>query len=242
MLARLSGIKIGDIISITGSGGKTSAMLLLSKELRTYKILITTTTKIFMPEEGAFDFYASGFDEGMAISERKDAGIYLIGKWINKEKKISSLKEQELSQLIKNFQVTIIESDGSKMKFLKGWKENEPVVVKDTTKTMGVINFKLLGQEINSDNIHRVQEYVKMSGGEQGEEVTLNQIKNLVLNKDGLFKNSYGEKILLINMIETSEDERIALEFFNLFNSKELENFDKIIVGSIIRNSFKRIF
>ena len=49
MLTKVFDIKKGDIITITGAGGKTSLMFSLARELSTLgRVLVTTTTKIFL--------------------------------------------------------------------------------------------------------------------------------------------------------------------------------------------------
>ena len=46
-----------EIISFVGGGGKTTTMFSLAEELKAMgkKVLVTTTTKIFVPNEDQFD-------------------------------------------------------------------------------------------------------------------------------------------------------------------------------------------
>ena len=63
------------------------------------------------------------------------------------------------------------------MRPLKGWNETEPVFVKRTDKTVGVISIKSLGLKINNENIHRLELFLKVSGAEKDENVTKQQYK-----------------------------------------------------------------
>ena len=52
------------IVSIVGAGGKTSLMFQLAEELREKsRVLVTTTTKIYVPEKGQYDYLIVG-EEG----------------------------------------------------------------------------------------------------------------------------------------------------------------------------------
>ena len=56
MLLKEFDIKKGDIITITGAGGKTSLMFSLARELASLgRVLVTTTTKIYVPHPDNFE-------------------------------------------------------------------------------------------------------------------------------------------------------------------------------------------
>lgn len=241
MLADLIEIKRGDIISLTGAGGKTMAMFFLAQQLKNKKILVTTTTKIFLPDKNFYDYYGLGSEKLLEMNNNKANGIYLAAKKINEENKLSGFEQETLAEAAQNYDIVIIESDGAKRKLLKGWRGDEPVIIKNTTKTVGIINFKLLGQPINAENIHRVEEYARLTGADLNTPVTLEQLQLLVLQPQGLFKNAQGEKTLYINMVETNEDQKTAAGFIRLFSSRQLTYLDKVIMGSFDLRRFERI-
>ena len=82
-------IKKGDIITLTGAGGKTSLMMALATELAQIgKVLITTTTKIYKPLNTQFQklilkdsaFVGQGkniFVLGNSIEDNKLTGVSL---------------------------------------------------------------------------------------------------------------------------------------------------------------------
>ena len=129
-----------DIITIVGAGGKTSLMLSASSYLRKdYKVLVTTTTHIYMPDK-------KYYDEMIVVSEDEDnnldeiletnkKGVYIIGSEVinnSNKPKLKGLSFEMLDKITPYFDIIIIEGDGSREKPLKGWKDNEPVVYSKT--------------------------------------------------------------------------------------------------------------
>ena len=49
------------------------------------------------------------------------------------------------------------------MRPLKGWNETEPVFVKRTDKTVGVMTIKSLGMKADEENVHRLELFLKIS-------------------------------------------------------------------------------
>lgn len=89
---------------------------------------------------------------------------------------------------------------------------------------------------INDKYIHRLDEFLKICG-EVESRITLENLKNIVLNRNGLFKNSIGEKILFINKVDNEKREELAYKLIRMIK-KEDENI-KIIYGSLIKNFYK---
>lgn len=242
-----------DIITIVGAGGKTSLMLSASSYLRKdYKVLVTTTTHIYMPDK-------KYYDEMIVVSEDEDnnldeiletnkKGVYIIGSEVinnSNKPKLKGLSFEMLDKVTPYFDIIIIEGDGSKEKPLKGWKDNEPVVYSKTTKTIGVIDINSLGLDINEENIHRVDKFLQIVNEDLDDEksykkVSINHLKNIITNKNGLFKISIGEKTLFINKCE---DEKSIISAKKLINKLKNEtNIDKLIYGSVLEDKFTDLY
>jgi len=242
------GIKNKDVITIVGAGGKTSLMFSASSLLRKeYKVLVTTTTNIYVPSEKLYDkiiMLGEIKDEDYKkLIEKSNNGVYVIGnKIVNKEtsnrSKIKGLSVEVLDKITPYFDIVIIEGDGSKEKPLKGWKDFEPVVYNKTTKTIGVVDIKTIGLNINEDNIHRLDEFLKVINDEESQKVKVKHLKNLILNKSGLFKFSEGEKILFINKAENIGDIKNAVLLTNKIKDENSSYINKFIYGSILQNEF----
>ena len=153
-----------DIITIIGAGGKTSLMFSASSLLRNdYKVLVTTTTHIYIPDNNLYDkiimlthFENENYNN---ILQNNKNGVYVIGSHIVNNSKIKGLTFDMLDKITPYFDVVIIEGDGSKEKSLKGWNDNEPVIYPKTTKTIGIVDISSIGIDINEENIHRVDKF-----------------------------------------------------------------------------------
>ncbi len=252
-LSTLLNINPNSITSIVGSGGKTTLMFHLAEEMREHgKVLVTTTTKIYVPEKLQYDHLIlvdcfSGDclagdklrDSDNKVHHRIHNGIYVYGKEINEDNKLTSIDEKNLGQLAKNFDFTFIEADGSKKKPLKGWRDDEPVVTEYTTDTIGVVDGQGLGLEINEDNIHRLDKFLGSHEGNVKEEDFL----EVIFNSKGLFNHSRGRKILFINRVDNDEiRESISKLISEIINKNMTEKLlGKVVIGSLANKKFKVI-
>lgn len=282
-LIKAFNIKNKDIITIVGAGGKTSLMFSASSLLRKdYKVLVTTTTHIYVPDKNLYDemIMLSDIkdDKGNRENQKYDnedyndennnnekysdiiknnkKGVYVIGNYIVNNynsnnsncnidgskanpPKIKGLTFDQLDKITPYFDIVIIEGDGSKEKPLKGWRDDEPVIYDKTTKTIGVVDISSIGLDINEDNIHRLDKFLNIINDDKGKKVNVNHIKNLVLNKNGLFKVCKGEKILFINKAESINDKRNSTLLIKDIKNENSSYIDKFIYGSIVKNSYK---
>ena len=153
MLTKVFDIKKGDIITITGAGGKTSLMFSLARELSTLgRVLVTTTTKIFTPK---IDEY-----EELILPNHKTKGlaknIFIYGEKIENNK-LHSLSYDKIFDLKKDFDYILIEGDGAKEKKIKAWNNTEPCIPSFSTKVIGIINLDILDLKLEENNIHRFE-------------------------------------------------------------------------------------
>ncbi|WP_027632724.1 selenium cofactor biosynthesis protein YqeC [Clostridium hydrogeniformans] len=230
-LKKLFNIENKDIITIVGAGGKTSLMMALSKEFRNEKTLITTTTKIFLPESKDYDHIYMGNKFNELNYNKK--GIWVIGVELSKENKIYGISHRDLEGLAKNFNYIFIEGDGSKRKSLKGWREDEPLVPNITTKTLGVVSLKALDLIINCENVHRLEKFLQISKGIESEKVSYDHLVNMIFNENGLFKNSRGKRILVINAVDNEEDKEKYYKLKKLVEKTNKNYIDKVVGVSL---------
>lgn len=235
-MEKIINIKDKDVISIVGSGGKTSLMNYLAKNLINKKVLVSTTTKIRIPKPDFYDFIAFSHDEAEVIKKNENKGIYVFGSQI-KENKLESFNVDYVNLLIDYFDNLILEADGAKEKLIKGWNDNEPIIVSSTTKTIGVVNLDIIGQKINDKNVHRVNEFIKLTNSSINETLDEDCLFNVITNPNGLFKNALGEKILFINGAEGHKKKHIAENICDSIIKADYE-LDCIVVGSILEGVF----
>ncbi|MDF2672894.1 MAG: yqeC [Clostridiales bacterium] len=236
-LNKLLDLNSWDLVSIVGAGGKTSLMFTLAEELRKeYKLLVTTTTKIFVPEKKQYDYIAIGLEGFVEIKCSNKKGIYVYGDFINDEGKLLGISLQSLNEKFSCFDYTLVEADGSKGKPIKGWNKTEPVISNYTTKTIGVLSIEAIGKEINENNVHRVSEFLNITNAAEDGLISIENIISLIFHSKGLFKGSVGEKILFINKVETNEQKILAKELMHYIN---IENGKSMLIDRIIYGSLK---
>lgn len=206
------GIKKNTVTAITGSGGKTSLMFHLAEELsKIGKILITTTTKIFVPDKNQYENLFL-IDENKKI-KGTGKNIDVLGEKIENGKLLSPA-EEDILFLKKNYDYIIYEADGSKQKPMKFWRDDEPCILSCTDRIIGVANIKVLGQSFSEENIHRFNMYIN-NNKFISEKIISREIFEDYLINGKFFQNSSEkmEKILFLNGVENDNEIISAFDF-----------------------------
>lgn len=225
-ISEIFNIKKGDIVSIVGSGGKTTLMFALAKELKTqYKVLVTTSTKIYKPSFDNYDYLYTNIEQYIKskyLHKQKENTITVISKDIDlSKKKLIGINDECLDLVINDFDIVLIESDGSRNLPLKGWKEHEPSILLKTNKTIGVIPIDMINKKVNKEYIYGFEEFMKIVDDISC--LDKKAIGKICSSKSGIFKNSRGKLYLYINK---TDDKMFIEDSLNL--SKYLK---KNIVG-----------
>lgn len=131
------GLKHGDVCAFIGGGGKTSLIFEIAGSGRA-KTLVTTTTKMYVPECGFFE-------PGEKIISKN--GFAVAARRFNDEK-IQGISDEERINAAKDFELTLIEADGAKCKPLKIPNDTEPVVPDDTSRIVCVAGMDALNKKI----------------------------------------------------------------------------------------------
>lgn len=181
-------LKDSSVISITGAGGKTSLMVMLSNIFSSYgeKVLVSTTTKV---QEGLL------FDDATCLWDHKN------GKCVNPG--IEKIKDQ-----IPNFDKVIIEADGSKRLPLKYHTTRDPVVIDETDSTLAVVGLSALGKNIE-DVLFGYDEFIKTSSILE-HTCDLSFIEKLIDEPSGVLKDMKGKhSFIVFNQADVLTPEQI---------------------------------
>ena len=227
-------ISKGAVISIVGAGGKTSFMFRLAEELREdFKVLVTTSTKIYKPKNESFDYIFFEKEEFNIARTLNDKGVYVLSEGINEDNKLMAISEEGFEKVKADFDIAIIEADGSKEKPLKGWNNYEPVIFESTTKTVGIIDITVLGEKVDEKIVHRMDEFLRISKLRIGNIINEEALINMIFNENGMFKNTSGEKNIFINKVETQKHEIMARNLQeNILNNNKFK-IENVIIGSL---------
>jgi probable selenium-dependent hydroxylase accessory protein YqeC len=228
VLANMFGVNKGDVISIIGAGGKTTFLFRLADELREMgkKVLVVTTTKIYMPPKDCYDELCLDMEKLQDVSIKLKKGVVVAGRGVSSENKLLSLDQDIIENVKDCYDYILIEADGSRRKPLKGWRDNEPVIVKQTTKTIAVVDIRGVGLTASPYTIHNFDLFKELTGIKEGETVTSHHVRMMITGEKGLLQKGIGEEIVYFNKVEGKEDIKHLHEI-----AKGLEK--KIIYGSL---------
>jgi probable selenium-dependent hydroxylase accessory protein YqeC len=245
-----AGISCHAVLTVIGSGGKTSLINLIAQRAasREKQVLVTTTTKIRMPEGAA----AGGRlpHKGARLYRLKN-GVTVAGRFNENNGKLESPDEEDLAKIAPSYNLVLIEGDGSRMLPLKAWAEHEPVVPPYTTHTVGVIPLWPLGKPVSAEIIHRLPLFSALTGAEEGESLRPEHLVRVICGNDGplssppedgragdgkgrsLFSAAVGRKILFFNQIEAAPILEKAHELAALLPEEFRSGLYDVIAGSV---------
>lgn len=228
-LDEILNIKKNDVISITGSGGKTSLMFYLANILKKKgSVLITTSTKIKVPEKDQVDELFLSFDDYVKKDYKNK--IVAIGQKLDGVNKLKSIGENNLKIITKDFDYIIIEADGCRNLPLKFWKEYEPVVYDFTDKLVGIFSIKVYGKKISPDFIYNFDEFRENIKSDIVDEEVFEK-----LIKSGIFGDFCGEKFVFFNQADRLFEKNQAKGVISYLREKiNLKYF----YGSILKEKY----
>lgn len=218
------------VVSLIGSGGKTSLMWYLANSHSKEKVLVSTTTKIGYPNKKTYDYF---YNQDFSLLGNDGRGITLAGNVVANGKKLSMPPLEKLKNSFSKFDKVFLEADGSKQLPLKGWENFEPVVLGETTVTISVFPISVIGKKADGDTVHRLPIFLKMTGMEQGEEITEKSLALIISSSFELGQASRGERILCFNQVEKKQQLQQVETIVSLLPLKCLESLTKIIACSV---------
>ena len=162
------------IISIVGSGGKTTLLKKLAAAYRAEgkTVFVTTTTHMFIEEDTLLTD-----DADAIIDTLRKNGFAMAG--ISHGEKIKALSRETFDAVCKHADVVLVEADGSKHMPLKFPNATEPVIPENTDEIIVVCGLNALGQKAR-DVCHRLELVKNCLGIEDDTIITAEHVQKLV--------------------------------------------------------------
>ncbi len=227
-------------IALVGAGGKTTMVNRLTESLRKeHKILVSSTTTFIKPSITSYDFIDYYYNQEYDLGAIGENGIYMIGRGRTQEDLVMGVKKEDIEYLSDGFDHSIIECDFSNGRPLKGFRDYEPIIPNTTDVTVGIVDIQALGLVVNSANIHNLDKFIELTGSTIGSLVTIKHLAKIIDDKNALFKNAVGKKVLFINKVEKELDQALAL---SLYESINLDQLDLVIEGSLVMERYDVLF
>lgn len=229
----------GDVVTLLGSGGKTSLFWRLASAFPHWRLLLTTSVRMVWEWWRPFDAFVEGAEAWEAFAP-KEAGAYLLAARTGGGRKLHGPSMEQLSHLLPRYDLTILEGDGAKERPLKGWADHEPVVPAETTMSIGVLPVTVLGMAATEENVHRLPAFCRLTGLRIGEAVDERALLRVISNENGLWKRARGRKILFLNQAEGEKNLAKGRALAALLRREDIA-LDGIVLGSVRENRGKRL-
>ena len=189
------------VTAIIGSGGKTTLMEQLAKELsKKGKVILTTTTHIRRPARYPV---LEGADESAVAAALAEKNIVCVGEAAEDGKLCAPKISIEALARFADF--VLVEADGA-----KGHEAHEPVIPPCAQRVVTVVGIDGIGRPI-SEVCHRSARYAQLAGVDEETTVTP-EIAARVVNAEG-----YGDRVY-INKVESAADYEAAQAMANEFS------------------------
>ena len=204
-------------LAFVGAGGKTSAMFALARSFASEgkRVLVTTTTRIFNPgtrsEREGRDFgTVITLDRQStpgAIDRVRSAGPCVVLGLADGDdnSKLAGITPVFLMALMADFDVILIEADGSHGLPIKAPAAHEPVVPAFCGAVVGTIGLDAPGWPMDGRIVHRSELFGGLVACAEGEAISFVHLARLASATDGLFKASPrgARRIVLLNKADT---------------------------------------
>jgi probable selenium-dependent hydroxylase accessory protein YqeC len=185
----------GDVVALTGGGGKSSIMYALADELSMAgaKVLITTTTKVFLPTHGAVHRLIVSDERGLIEQVRQGITpkeIVALGCGV-REGKLLGLSLELVDKLaeIAAADYILVEADGAAGLPFKAPHAHEPVIPQSSTVVLNVVGLDALETPLTEEYCQRPALVASICGLPLGARLDGQAIADVMLSSEGGRKN-----------------------------------------------------
>ena len=212
------------IISLVGAGGKTSLIYALAREFAILgkKVIVTTTTHMFMPEKNVvLTGNVNDIKEMLYKTNVITVGMpsEVLESSSNKRPKVKGISMDLASKLIDIADIVFVEADGSKRLPLKVPADHEPVILKGTTMVIGVAGLDAVGKSIG-EICHRSNLVADLLKVQEGHIITPYDMAIILSSRKGQRKNVNCDYRVVINKVDNADEvdkaKKIANELYNI--------------------------
>lgn len=197
LLSQLINLPSHPLISIVGAGGKTATMYTLASELASQgkRVIITTTTNIYLPKPGETDTLIVSPETPTLLKMVNAAWqqhhrVTVAGRVIGAGKLAGLHFDQPYQLLTKSgADVVIVEADGARHSMIKAPAAHEPAVPPETNVALLTMSAGAINQPLSEEIAHRPDRVAAVLGMNQGDILTPAHIASLMTSEQGAMKN-----------------------------------------------------
>ena len=211
------------ITAVIGGGGKTTLTHVLARELAPQgKVIVTTSTKIWPPQEISYLLEPTESEITAALEKEN---VICVGK-AHETGKLTACS-QPFARLAQLCDYLLVEADGSAGLPLKAHGENEPQIPIESNQTILVLGIWGIGQSIASA-AHRPAIYAALAEAAQKDTVTP-EMAAKVISAETLHTRVF------INGVEDEEKEHAARAIAAQLNCP-------VVIGALQEGKYQCLF
>lgn len=208
------GLETSRVISLCGSGGKTSLMAALVREFaarRGERILATTTTKMGTDEvDGPWHACCVADAAALLAATEKQTSPILAYRTVDPQRgRLLGLPAELIDTLAKHDRFTriLVEADGSRRRPLKAPCAYEPVFPESTDVVVVVAGLSGLGLPLSDKVVFRPDRWAALTGCRLTEHVTADALARVITHPDGLARGAplQARRVLFLNQADTPD-------------------------------------
>jgi molybdenum cofactor cytidylyltransferase len=232
-LANALRIKPSDGIAFIGSGGKTTAIFQLARQIES-PVIVAATSHLGTWQVSMADKHIVASPHVIREIENDSSGVILVTGPIDggKTKPIDDDLLRELHQFCINRSIPLlIEADGSRQKPLKAWAEHEPPIPDFVNHVVHVVGLIGLGKPLGEDFVHRPELFSDLSGLNIDGFITSDALIRVLNHKKSGLKNipADARRSVLLNQADTPELQASARGMAEQL----LSSFDSVVISSL---------
>lgn len=207
------------ILSFVGAGGKTSLMYAFADDFAAagLRVIVTTTTHIFYPEEREVRLFSSVEGRGAeAVTEKPWSGVLVVGERTelsrHGEVKLVGIAEKAVQELAHHCDVLLVEADGARHMPLKVPAAHEPVIPAGTAMVIGCAGLDSIGKTLES-GCFRLPEAMELLGKQAKDLITPKDVARILTHPSGTRKQ-VGDSAycIALNKADGEKEKRLAAE------------------------------
>jgi molybdenum cofactor cytidylyltransferase len=202
-------------LAFVGSGGKSTAMFRLARELgaEARPVIVTSTTHLAVDQIALADSHwvARSSAELEGLEDRLEGIVLITGPLVDEGDRTSGLDRAALAWLHaarkRRSLPLLIEADGSRQRPLKAPGEHEPPIPDFVETVVVAAGLAGLGKPLTAEFVHRPEAFARLAGLQAGEPVTAEALARALTHPEGGLKNipAGARRIALLNQADTAE-------------------------------------
>lgn len=201
------------LISLIGAGGKTSTLHWLAQTFyqQGKRVLFTTTTKMYRPEDAS---YHQLLIDQQPTTSNSPGITACFSHYHLQDNKVTGLPAEQIDEIKQRglFDVILVEADGSHGLPLKAPARHEPCIPSSSDCVIALTGGQVIDRPADPRQIHRWEIFTALTGGGAGEILDHRVFGTLIAHPEGMFKGTppQARRVWLINQFSHCDNHPAA--------------------------------